>query len=301
MDAAINARVKQKLESYRLKFEAYLADTKTDRSKGVPARLSEAIEYSLNAGGKRLRPALCLAAAERCGCQMEYALPMALGLEMFHTGTLIHDDLPCMDDDGMRRGKPSSHVRFGEALALLAGDSLMLEAAEFPLTHARNVKPERLMQAMQIFTSAMGPFGVCGGQVLDMEEDDGTGDPDYVRKIARLKTGALIRAAVMSGASLGTGDERLLDCYHNYGTHLGSAFQIVDDILDVTSTAAELGKTPGKDAEQNKLTHVTVYGMDKAKAMALEESRLAAAAVAEVLPQDDFLAELPSYLTGRTC
>ena len=97
MDAAINARVKQKLESYRLKFEAYLADTKTDRSKGVPARLSEAIEYSLNAGGKRLRPALCLAAAERCGCQMEYALPMALGLEMFHTGTLIHDDLPCMD------------------------------------------------------------------------------------------------------------------------------------------------------------------------------------------------------------
>jgi geranylgeranyl diphosphate synthase type II len=301
MDSAINARVKQKLEAYRLKFESYLTDTRTDRSNGVPARLFEAMEYSLNAGGKRLRPALCLAAAERCGCLLESALSMALGLEMFHTGTLIHDDLPCMDNDDMRRGKPSCHVRFGEALALLAGDSLMLEAAEFPLTHTKDVSPERLQQAMQIFTSAMGPFGVCGGQVLDMGEDEGAGDPDYVRKIARLKTGALIRAAVMTGAALGTGDGHLLDCYYNYGTHLGSAFQIVDDILDVTSTAAELGKTPGKDAEQNKLTHVTVYGMDKAKAMAAEESRLAAIAVAKVLPQDDFLAELPAYLTGRTC
>ena len=133
-----------------------------------------------------------------------------------------------------------------------------------------------------------------------MDEHGGAGDPDYVRRIARLKTGALIRAAVMSGACLGSDDEHLLNCYYNYGTHLGSAFQIVDDILDVTSTAEELGKTPGKDAEQGKLTHVTVYGMKKAREMAAEESRLAKEAIAGLLPPDDFLVNLATYLVSRT-
>ena len=298
MDTAV--MVKDTFERYRLKFEDYLESSKEERSKDSPTSLFEAMEYSLCAGGKRLRPVLCLAAAERCGCPADDALPMSMGFEMLHTGSLIHDDLPCMDDDDLRRGKPSCHAKFGEALALLAGDALMIKAIEYPLTHTKNVKPERLLHAEQIFTVAIGPAGVCGGQVLDMDEHGGAGDPDYVRRIARLKTGALIRAAVMSGACLGSDDEHLLNCYYNYGTHLGSAFQIVDDILDVTSTAEELGKTPGKDAEQGKLTHVTVYGMKKAREMAAEESRLAKEAIAGLLPPDDFLVNLATYLVSRT-
>jgi geranylgeranyl diphosphate synthase type II len=300
MDKERVSHVKEILNSYRLAFEKYMDESLPVRKNGVPQKLHECMEYSLNAGGKRLRPVLCLAAAERCGCNVLDALPMALGLEMLHTATLIHDDLPCMDNDDMRRGKPSNHAKYGETMAVLAGDALLAQSVEYPLIHTKNVPSGKLLKAMQIFSSAIGPAGVCGGQAMDVDPEAASGDPDYVRKTAALKTGALIRAAVLAGAALGTDNEEILDCYYNYGTHLGSAFQIVDDILDVTSTVQELGKTPGKDAEQDKITHVTAYGLETALKLAEEESSLAKKALSGILPENDFLTELPDYLVHRT-
>lgn len=294
------AFVAKSLEDYRLECERYIASSLAERRRGVPENLFEAMEYSLDAGGKRLRPTLCMAAAERCGCARNLALPLALGYEMLHTASLIHDDLPCMDDDDMRRGKPSSHAKFGETMALLAGDALLAQSVEYPMYHSQGIEPAKLLKAVQILCNAFGPSGVCGGQTLDIDTSKAEGDPDYVRRVAYLKTGVLIRGALMSGAALGTDDEDIMNCYYDYGTHLGSAFQIVDDILDVTSTAEELGKTPGKDAEQGKLTHVTVYGMDKARRMAEEESALAKEAIIKILPEDDFLTQLPAFLVHRT-
>ncbi|MCF0248196.1 MAG: polyprenyl synthetase family protein [Synergistes sp.] len=258
------------------------------------------MEYSLKAGGKRLRPVLCISAAEKCGLDAERVMPMALGLEMLHTATLIHDDLPCMDDDDMRRGKPSNHALFGETLAVLAGDALLAQSLEFPMAHLENIPPANVLRAMKIFSRAIGPAGVCGGQVLDMFTEGRENEPNYVRSVAALKTGALIQAAVLTGAALGTDDEALLSKYADYSLHLGSAFQIVDDILDVTSTAEVLGKTPGKDAEQGKLTHVAAFGLERAKELAEYESDAAKNALSGIAAEDDFLMLLPDYLVHRT-
>lgn len=294
------AFLKNEMISYRVVFEDFMRQTKELRKSKVPENLFEAMEYSLDAGGKRLRPILCMAAAKRCGCSLESALPMAMGLEMFHTASLIHDDLPCMDNDDMRRGKPSNHIVFGETMAVLAGDSLLTQSMEFPLLHTNGVLDKNLLRAIKIFSSAIGPSGVCGGQVLDMNAEAALENSDYVRKIAALKTGALIKASVLAGAALGTDDEDILSCYNNYGAHLGSAFQIVDDILDVIGTDEQMGKTVGKDAEQGKITHVTVFGLEKARIMAQEESSMAKNAISSLLGKDDFLIGLPDYLVYRT-
>ncbi len=293
-------KVKGELERYRKLFEDYLGSSTEERNREVPEKLSKAMDYSLFAGGKRLRPVLCMAAAERFGCPIFDALPLALGFEMLHTATLIHDDLPCMDDDDLRRGKPSNHAVFGETLAVLAGDALLALSLEYPLCLSRNIEPHKLLKAMQIFSRSIGPAGVCGGQVLDMDTSPAADDPNYVRRIASMKTGTLIRAAVTAGAALGTDDANILSCCWRYGTHIGSAFQIIDDILDVSSTAAELGKTPGKDAEQGKMTHVTAYGMKKAAEIAGTETKLAREAILDLLPENDFLVEFPEYLLRRT-
>lgn len=291
--------VKKTLEDYSLYFEEYLTATAAERGENVPDKLFDAMQYSLSAGGKRLRPSLCLAAAERCGGSRESALPMALGLEMFHTASLIHDDLPCMDDDDMRRGMPSNHKMFGEAMAVLAGDSLLAEAFAYPLSHSAIAEPAKLLLAMKILGRAVGPAGVCGGQALDMDITQKS-DPAYVRRIASLKTAALIQASVLCGAALGTDDDGILKSYADYGMNLGFAFQIVDDILDVTGNAAEMGKTMGKDAEQGKITHVTVLGLEKSRALAEEASSAAESALSVILGEEDFLVLLPRYLVHRT-
>ena len=169
MKDELRAYVKGELERYRLAVEGYIIETSEERAAGVPGELFESMEYSLRAGGKRLRPALCLAAAKRAGVDEEKAMPMALGLEMLHTATLIHDDLPCMDDDDMRRGKPSNHAKFGETLALLAGDALFVQSLEFPMAKLKGIAPANVLRAMHIFAKAIGPSGVCGGQVLDID------------------------------------------------------------------------------------------------------------------------------------
>ena len=289
-------------DHYSGRVESYLQGLFEDPDEEIPQRLAEAMAYSLLAGGKRLRPALCLAAAERCGVDPEKALPMAAALEFIHTASLIHDDLPCMDNDDFRRGKPTNHKKFGECLALIAGDALMIWAFGFALSHltAEGIPHERVVRAVSFLAEAAGPEGMCGGQVLDTDEASWSDDRDFVYRIATAKTSALIRASVVCGAMLGDIPDTTLQCYYDYGTHLGLAFQIVDDVLDVTASKEELGKTPHKDEAQGKRTFVAAYGLEDAKRRALAESEEATHALEQVFPVGDLLIDLARSLAART-
>jgi geranylgeranyl diphosphate synthase type II len=282
-------------------FEDHLARLLDAKNAGVPARLSDSMAYSLLAGGKRLRPILCLAAAERCGVGPEKALPLAAAIEFIHTASLIHDDLPCMDNDDLRRGKPANHRAFGEPLALIAGDALLIWAFGYALTHLPRggISYEKISKALAILAEAAGPSGMCGGQVLDTDPESQTGLDDFVFDIANAKTGALIRASVVSGALLGDISDTTLRCYYDYGTHLGLAFQIVDDILDVTRTKDELGKTPRKDEAQGKRTFASVRGLDGAQNLAARNSEDACRAIEELFPEGDLLIDLAKSLADR--
>ncbi len=267
---------------------------------GVPDRLWQSMRHSLLAGGKRLRPILCMAGGELAGALPETIFPLGIAFEMVHTASLIHDDLPCMDNDTLRRGLPTNHVLFGEGLALLAGDALLVWSFSHPLAHLARmgIASERIVRALEIFAQAMGPWGVCGGQVLDSDPQSLREGDDFLWDIARGKTATLIQAAVLSGAVLGGADQALEARVAEYGLHLGLAFQIVDDILDVTAPAEELGKTPGKDAAQGKRTFVTHFGMERARRFAQQESDAARRALEEI-PQGKWLRELASYLAHR--
>ena len=268
----------------------------------VPPRLMDSMAYSLRAGGKRLRPVLCIKAGEIFGLEREKTVPLALALEMIHTASLIHDDLPAMDNDTLRRGKPTNHVLFGDALAILAGDALMAWAFEHPLSAlpGMGLPSDRICSSMHVLANALGPAGICGGQVLDTDGQSMDDSPDFPWKVTRQKTAVLLRASILSGAILAGADEESLTALGAYGDHLGSAFQIVDDILDVTSTAEELGKTPGKDESQNKRTFVAAYGLQKARELASRESRLASAALEGVRGDTVFFSDLSEYLCERT-
>ena len=292
--------IKEKFVFYASLTEKYIEESKDLRSANVPQNLFESMEYSLTAGGKRLRPALCMAAAEIYGIENKRSLPMALALEMFHTSSLILDDLPSFDNDLMRRGKPSNHAVFGETMATLAGLALQAQCIEFPLTQLKDFPHENLINAIAIFSQAMGPSGVCGGQTLDIFTENVKDRRDYVQQVSSLKTGALIRASVQTGIALGTTDKVALRKFGDYGTHLGKAFQIIDDILDVTSTPEELGKTVGKDAEQGKLSYVAVFGIEEAKKFAENETIAAKQALSGFVDEQNFLMLLPDYLLDRT-
>ncbi len=289
-------------EQYVGIFEDSLRALFDDLSEQIPPRLAEAMSYSLRAGGKRLRPALCLAAAERCGVHPEKALPMATAVEFIHTASLIHDDLPCMDDDDYRRGSPTNHKVYGEALALIAGDALMLWSFGYALSHlpSLGIPDSCVLRAVNILSEASGPAGMCGGQVLDTDAASRSDAPEFAYDIAGAKTAALIRAAVVSGAILGDISDTTLQCYYDYGTHLGLAFQIVDDILDVTSDRETLGKTPHKDEAQDKRTFVAAFGLDEARRRAAEESEEAERALEQLFPEGDLLIDLARSLSTRT-
>lgn len=289
-------------EQYVGMFEEHLKELCEEPHEQIPKRLMESMSYSLLEGGKRLRPALCLAAAERCGLSPDKALPMATAVEFIHTASLIHDDLPCMDNDDFRRGAPTNHKVFGESLALLAGDALMIWAFGYTLSHlpAAGIPHDRIVRAVGILGEASGPAGICGGQVLDTDPDSQRLDRDFVYRIAYSKTAVLIRAAVVSGAMLGDISDPMLQCYYDYGTHLGLAFQIVDDILDVTASKEVLGKTPNKDEEQKKRTFVSAYGLEEAKKLALTESEEARKALEPLFPEGDLLIDLAGYLAERS-
>jgi geranylgeranyl diphosphate synthase type II len=228
--------------------------------EGRCADLQEAMEYSLLAGGKRLRPVLALETCRMCGGAKELALPFACAVEMVHTYSLIHDDLPAMDNDDLRRGRPTSHKVYGEATAILAGDGLLTAAFE-QLTRAE-LPPERIVAAVSCLSVAAGPMGMVGGQSLDMAGEGRALTREELERLQSLKTGALICAAAELGCIAAGGDEESRARVRRYAQALGRAFQIQDDILDVSGNDQELGKPVGSDAANDKSTFVTALGLD---------------------------------------
>jgi geranylgeranyl diphosphate synthase, type II len=256
------------LETSRVFVEAELEKFLPPESAS-PSTLHKAMRYSINAGGKRLRPALVFAAAEAVGGSREDASPAACAVEMIHTYSLIHDDLPAMDDDDLRRGKPTNHKVFGEAMAILAGDGLLTYAFEVLTTGRRT---ESIPGIVRAISKGVGTQGMVGGQVLDIEGEGKPATLASVRAIHQWKTAALIAACCEAGALAGGATQTEYEHLSDYGQNIGLAFQIVDDILDITASPETLGKTPGKDARVGKATYPAVMGMDKARE---EANRLA--------------------------
>jgi len=246
----------------------------------APAGLGEAMRYGVLDGGKRLRPLLVRASAEAVGGLPEAALRAAVAVELIHAYSLIHDDMPCMDDDVLRRGKPTVHVRYGEAGAMLAGDAMQALAFEVLTPDADRVPPAMQARLCALLARAAGHAGMAGGQAIDLASIGKPLTEPQLRDMHRRKTGALLQASVLMGAATGHADDRALNALSDYGAALGLAFQIVDDILDLTQATDKLGKTAGKDLDANKPTYVTVLGMHEARRQAevLRDQALAALA-----------------------
>ncbi len=263
---------------------------------GEATRLAEGMRYSLEAGGKRVRPALCLLAAESVGGSLESALPGALALEFIHTYSLIHDDLPAMDDDDLRRGRPTNHKVYGEGAAILAGDGLLTEAFAILAATGR-------ADAVAPLAEASGWRGLVGGQALDLEGETLTASGtayglEHLQTIHRLKTGALLRASVELGGLLGGADPAQRSALKHFGEALGLAFQIQDDILDATSNEATLGKRAGKDEGRGKITYPTLLGLEGARS-ALQEATERALCHLPSLPHPSSLEAWARYLAER--
>lgn len=259
----------------------------------------DAMEYSLMAGGKRIRPRLTLAFCRLCGGTEEQALGCACAVEMIHTYSLIHDDLPCMDDDDMRRGRPSNHIRFGEDIALLAGDALQALAFETLLRGADKDNAHRLARAGAYLANACGALGMVGGQVIDLQSEEKEAPIEVLKIMDGKKTGALIRAACVLGCVCAGADDRLCAAAEAYAESIGLAFQIVDDILDVTADSETLGKPIGSDGENKKSTYVSLLGIDKCKALVEELTEKAVSALAAFPNDAEELVELARQLAQR--
>ena len=266
----------------------------------APAGLGEAMRYAVLDGGKRLRPLLVLAACGAVGGNAQAALRAACAVELIHAYSLVHDDMPCMDNDVMRRGKPTVHVRFGEARALLAGDALQALAFEL-LTPEEGVPPAMQARLCRELARAAGADGMAGGQAIDLASVGLQLSEDQLRQMHRLKTGALLQASVVMGAVCGQTPEGTLRALSDYGAAMGLAFQVVDDVLDVTQDSATLGKTAGKDAACDKPTYVSLMGLEAARAHAeaLRAQALAALA-ASGLTDTRALAALADMVVRRS-
>jgi geranylgeranyl diphosphate synthase, type II len=257
----------------------FLPDPADEVASGCPARLAEAMRYSLMAGGKRLRPILAMMAAEACGADPAEALPAACALEMVHTYSLIHDDLPAMDDDDLRRGRPTCHKAFDEATAILAGDGLLTLAFEVIAKYTRS--PTAAATCVRALAEGAGPSGMVGGQMADLQaEGRADGTVDALEAIHRRKTGALLRSALKMGAAVAGASEPVAKALDDYGRAVGLAFQIVDDLLDVEGDEAKLGKRVQKDSDLGKWTYPGFLGVDgsRSKARQLAEEAIAALA-----------------------
>ena len=270
----------------------YFADTTVSYH-----RLLEAMHYSLTAGGKRLRPVLVLAFCAACGGDVGAALPIACAVEMVHTYSLIHDDLPCMDNDDLRRGKPTNHVIYGECTATLAGDALQAEA--FRTILSTDLPVEVRAECARLLAEAAGESGICGGQQLDMEGEGKVLTKEELMDINDRKTSAMIHAACLMGVTCGGGNAQQRAAAAQYAKALGLAFQIRDDMLDVISTEAELGKPIGSDAEENKNTYVKLVGLEKSKELAKEYSEKAKKSLEMFGEKAEFLINLTDYLIDR--
>jgi geranylgeranyl diphosphate synthase type II len=277
-------------EGLREEVEGYLAQMRFSEEP-LTAGLEQAMRYSLLAGGKRIRPVLALATARAIGMERRDVLPLAGAIELIHTYSLIHDDLPAMDDDELRRGQPTCHVKFGEDVAILAGDGLYAEAFRHLLTHQRSA-PERVLAAAAELAAATGVNGMVGGQYADVSPLTPSG-PEALRRLHELKTGRLIGASVLCVLLLGgiaDGPETM--SFRRFAAELGVLFQIVDDILDVTGTDDALGKPRGSDERHGKRTYVSQFGIDRARELAAESRGMALDALGEAARRSHATAEL---------
>ncbi len=276
-------------------------DTLLPAADGYPPVLMDAMRYSVFAGGKRIRPILMLAAAEALSGESSAALPAACALEYIHTYSMIHDDLPAMDDDDYRRGKPTSHKVYGEAMAILAGDALLTHAFEVlsapPLVD--HFLPELLLQVQCRLARAAGSFGMIGGQVVDIVSEGQQAELSVLEYIHRHKTGALIEAAVTIGGLLGGGDPEQVQALERYGRDIGWAFQITDDILDVVGDAAVLGKEVGRDEQQAKVTYPALLGVEVSRQRALELMHQGVSALDMFGHQAERLRQIAEYIVIR--
>lgn len=288
------------LEQKRVEVDRFL-DQVAPPAVVPPTTLHDGLRYSLMAGGKRIRPILTIAAAEAIGATAPGLLPVACSLELIHTYSLIHDDLPSMDNDDFRRGKPTNHKVYGEAMAILAGDALLTMA--FDLISRpdlmKGCDPVRQVRIIQELASGSGSMGMVGGQVFDIQAENQDIDLSTLQNIHKHKTGMLIRAAVRMGAIAAGATDRQLDDLTGYAEDIGLAFQIADDVLNVTGTREELGKNPNTDAERGKKTYPTFYGVEGAKKLADDCVTRAINRLSSFGPPADPLREIARYITAR--
>lgn len=273
------------------------------KGRSITCKLLESMEYSLGAGGKRIRPVLCVATAELFGQPEDSVLPFAGGLELIHTYSLVHDDLPAMDDDDLRRGKPSNHKMFGEAMAILAGDGLLTEAFALMAETAGSLPAANVARAIGEVARAAGPAGMVGGQALDMMYTGQEGVTlTQLQDMHARKTGALIVCSCVSGAILADAGDADVERIREYGRHVGAAFQIADDILDVVGDEQALGKPVGSDEGQGKNTYPSMLGLEKSRELALERADQAVESIAPYTgAAADFLRNLARYVVERAC
>ena len=281
-------------QNYLSHIEAFLQNNCF--TKDAPqTQLFESMRYSLLAGGKRLRPILCYDFCSMCGGNWTKATDFAAAVEMIHTYSLIHDDLPCMDNDDYRRGKLTNHKVYGEAMAILAGDALL--TAAFSYIANAPLDAQTRIDATAVLSRCSGELGMVGGQVLDMQSEERTCTVQEVLDIQSRKTGALIKAACVLGVLAGNGSKEQFEAAESFADHLGLAFQIRDDMLDVIGNAEELGKATGMD--ENKNTFVRLYGIEKCEELVAEHTALALTAL-QVFTHKDFMVQLAQELTKRT-
>lgn len=282
------------LQEYQKKIERFLENCIAARRGQPQDLLFDAMGYSLLAGGKRLRPVLTLAFCRACGGEAEAALPFGAAVEMIHTYSLIHDDLPCMDNDDYRRGKLTNHKVYGEAVACLAGDALLTDA--FGVLASARLPAEKVVLAASVLAENAGSFGMVGGQILDIQSERRTCTEQEVLDIQTRKTGALLNAACALGVLAGGGSEEQMEAACSFAGLLGLAFQIRDDILDVVGDARTLGKATGMDGEKN--TFVRLYGLDRCEEMVRAYTERAVGFLS-AFPEHDFLETLARSLTDR--
>ena len=286
-------------DEHRVRFEAYLEGLRFS-AEPLLSGLVEAMRYSMLGGGKRVRPTLCMETAAVFGADPGHVLPSAAAIELIHTYSLIHDDLPAMDNDDFRRGRPTTHKRYGEALAILAGDAFFGEALTLITVHQEGNR-EQILEVVRELAGSTGVNGMVGGQVVDMDLT-GVGDradPETLHMIHRYKTGALIKSSARIGAILAGADDAGQDAVSEYAMELGLCFQIVDDLLNATSTREALGKSAGSDAEQGKATFVGVYGLDGARREADESAARALASLATLSGDTSGLRDLVLFVRHR--
>lgn len=298
LDTLHKKLMKQRIHALETALESVLLDTE------IPSRLSSAMRYSLLAGGKRLRPIFCLSMAKLCANTNNNthawteALPFAIALEMIHTYSLIHDDLPAMDNDDLRRSKPTCHKAFDEATAILAGDGLLTDAFYF-MTNCK-LPAQNILQSLQLIAKAVGSQGMVGGQMLDMEAEQRKLNLEELCILNAKKTGALLQCACLSGASLMGAADAVKEYIKKYGTNIGIAFQIIDDVLDIIGDAKLLGKNTGSDEANQKSTWPSLMGIDESKKKAIEYCNEAITALHDLARSEPMLDTNEQYFLQKT-